>query len=68
MMSYAYILSIQDNIYLIQRRKIYILAIKDNISYAPFYLCNDNCDSNRVKNDYPKHAQKAPSLPPSKLK
>ena len=63
-MSYAYILSIQDNIYLIQRRKIYILAIKDDINYAPSFLCNDNC----VKSDYPKRAQKAPSLPPSKGK
>ena len=30
------------------------------IKQAPSFLCNDNCDSNRVSCDYPKHAQKAP--------
>ena len=38
------------------------------IKQAPSFLCNDNCDSNRVRIDYPKHAQKAPCLPPSKPK
>ena len=56
MMSYAYILSIQENIYLIQRRKIYILAIKDDINYASSFLCNDNYDRYWQL----KQAQKAP--------
>ena len=34
----------------------YILTVKDNINFAPSFLCNDNC----VKSDYPKHAQKGP--------
>ena len=32
-----------------------IVIIKQALSF----LCNDNCDSNRVKNDYPKHVQNA---------
>ena len=38
------------------------------IKQAPSFLCNDNHGSNRVRIDYQKHAQKAPSLPHSKPK
>jgi len=38
------------------------------IKQAPPFLCNDNHGSNRIRIDYQKHAQKAPSLPPSKPK
>ena len=30
------------------------------IKQVPSFLCNNNCNSNRVRIDYPKHAQKAP--------